>query len=277
MGGISHLFFLRNLAQQIETDWDSVKAALERIRRRLIDRDAMLCNITTDARNWRALKPQLGAFLGTLPLSRGAAAPWHIDERAAFEGLIVPSTVNFVGKGGDIHRLGYRPTGAIWVVVNHLNTTWLWDKLRVEGGAYGASCQCDGHSGAFAFVSYRDPNLQSTLDIYDKSANFLRSVPVGEAELTRSIIGVIGSIDTYQTPDAKGWSSMANWLIGASDDFNQRRREEILSASPTDFHNLADALAELAVHGNVVVLGSRQAIAEANAHRQNALQVTDIM
>jgi presequence protease len=277
MGGISHLFFLRNLVQQIETDWDSVKAALERIRHLLIDRDAMLCNITTDARNWRAFEPQLRAFLGTLPLSRGAAARWHIDARAAFEGLTVPSTVNFVGKGADIHRLGYRPTGATWVVMNHLNNTWLWDKLRVEGGAYGASCQCDGHSGTFAFVSYRDPNLQSTLDIYDKSADFLRAVAVSEAELTRSIIGVIGSIDTYQTPDAKGWSSMANWLIGASDDFNQRRREEVLSTTLADFHNLADALAELAAHGNVVVLGSWQAIAEANARRHNALQVTNVM
>jgi Zn-dependent M16 (insulinase) family peptidase len=161
--------------------------------------------------------------------------------------------------------------------MNHLNTTWLWDKLRVEGGAYGASCHCDTHSGDFAFVSYRDPNLQATLDIYDKSAEFLRAAPVGEAELTRNIIGVIGGMDTYQMPDAKGWTSMANWLIGATDELNQRRREEILSASPADFRKLADALAELARHGNVVVLGSEQAIAEANAKREDVLQVTKLI
>jgi Zn-dependent M16 (insulinase) family peptidase len=209
-----------------------VQAVLERIRHLLIDRAAMLCNITTDAGNWRAFEPQLRAFLGKLPISGTVSAPWQIDARPGFEGLTVPATVNFVGKGGNIYRLGYQPTGAIWVVMNHLNTTWLWDKLRVEGGAYGVSCHCDTHSGDFAFVSYRDPNLQATLDIFDKSAEFLRAAPVGEAELTRNIIGVIGGMDTYQTPDAKGWTSMANWLIDATDELNQRRREEILSASP---------------------------------------------
>ena len=109
------------------------------------------------------------------------------------------------------------------------------------------------------------------------SAEFLRAAPVGEAELTRNIIGVIGGMDTYQTPDAKGWTSMANWLIGATDELNQHRREEILSASPADFRKLADALAELARHGNVVVLGSEQAIAEANARREDVLQVTKLI
>jgi hypothetical protein len=277
MGGISYLFFLRNLVRQVDDDWQQVQAVLERIRHLLIDRAAMLCNITTDAGNWRAFEPQLRAFLGKLPISGAVSAPWQIDAHPGFEGLTVPATVNFVGKGGNIYRLGYQPTGAIWVVMNHLNTTWLWDKLRVEGGAYGASCHCDTHSGDFAFVSYRDPNLQATLDIYDKSAEFLRAAPVGEAELTRNIIGVIGGMDTYQTPDAKGWTSMANWLIGATDELNQRRREEILSASPADFRKLADALAELARHGNVVVLGSEQAIAEANARREDVLQVTKLI
>ncbi|HEY6256824.1 MAG TPA: insulinase family protein [Xanthobacteraceae bacterium] len=277
IGGISHLFFLRDLAQRVETDWDSVRAVLERIRSLLIDRAGMVCNITTDAGNWRRFEPQLAAFLDRLPISRVISTPWQIGAQPACEGLAIPTTVNFVGKGGDIDRLGYQPTGAIWVVMNHLNTTWLWDKVRVEGGAYGASCHYDTHAGNFAFVSYRDPNLQSTLDIYDKSADFLRAAPVGGAELTRSIIGVIGAIDTYRMPDAKGWTSMANHLIGVTDDFNQRRREEILSTSPSDFRNLADVLAELAVRANVAVMGSEQAIAQANARRQDLLQVTKVM
>jgi presequence protease len=277
MGGIDYLFFLRDLAQQVETDWDQVRAALERLCELLVDRASMVCNVTVDAGNWRAFEPALGSFLGRLPIASATPVPWRIGPRPAFEGLTVPSMVNFVGKGGDIRRLGYQPTGATWVVLNHLNTTWLWDKLRVEGGAYGASCHHDPHSGALVFVSYRDPNLQATLDVYDRSADFLRAAAIGEAELTRSIIGVIGSIDTYQNPDAKGWTSLANWLIGVTDEFNQRRREEILSASAADFRNLAEAMAELAAHGNIVVMGSEQAIAEANAGRQPALQITKVM
>jgi hypothetical protein len=277
MGGIDYLFFLRKLAQAVENDWPSVQATLERIRRSLIDRDALVCNITTDAANWRQFEPQLRGFLGTLPLSRAAGPAWQMNAQTRSEGLTAPTTVNFVGKGGDIHRLGYRPTGAIWVVMNHLNTTWLWDKLRVEGGAYGASCQYDPHSGTFAFVSYRDPNLQATLDVYDKSADFLRAAALGETELARSIIGVIGDLDAYQTADAKGWASMANWLTGVSDAYRQQRREEILAAGTRDFRDLSEALAELARTGHVVVLGSEQAIAAANAGRSDPLQVTKVI
>jgi Zn-dependent M16 (insulinase) family peptidase len=275
--GIDYLFFLRRLAQEVESDWDKVQRTLEQIRRILIDRSAMLCNVTTDAGDWRQFEPRLRAFLGKLPSSRGFSEPWQMDAHPSFEGLAVPSKVNFVGKGGDIRRLGYEPNGATGVVLNHLNSNWLWEKVRVEGGAYGGSCNCDWHSGAFAFTSYRDPNLRATLDAYDKSADFLRGSPISDAELTRSIIGVIGGFDAYQTPDAKGWTSMANWLIGNTDEINQRLREEALGAGLTDFHALAEALAQLAKSGNVVVMGSEQALAEANAGLGNRLQVTKLV
>jgi Zn-dependent M16 (insulinase) family peptidase len=154
--------------------------------------------------------------------------------------------------------------------MNHLNTTWLWDKLRVEGGAYGASCHCDTHSGDFAFVSYRDPNLQATLDIYDKSAEFLRAAPVGEADLKHHR----GDRRHGYLPDARrqGLDLDGELADRRHRRAHQRGREEILSASPADFRTLADALAEFARHGNVVVLGSEQAIAEANARREDVLQ-----
>jgi presequence protease len=122
MGGISYLFFLRDLAQQTETKWELVKDTFDRIRRILIDRAAMLCNITTDAANWRRFEPQLAAFLGKLPISQAVSAPGRTGVGPCFEGFAVPATVNFVGKGGDICRLGYQATGALWVVMNHLNT-----------------------------------------------------------------------------------------------------------------------------------------------------------
>jgi Zn-dependent M16 (insulinase) family peptidase len=149
--------------------------------------------------------------------------------------------------------------------------------LRVEGGAYGASCHFDPYSGGFSFVTYRDPNLQATLDVFDKSAEFLRAAPIGEAELTRNIIGVIGGLDTYRTPDAKGWTSLASCLIGASDEYLQQRREEILCAGAADFRNLADALAELACHANVVVLGAEQAIAQLSAQQGDKLVLTKVI
>ena len=93
--------------------------------------------------------------------------------KAQAEGLTVPASVNYVGKGADLYRAGFRD-GAAHVVVKYLRSTWLWDKVRVQGGAYGGVCRFDRRSGGVTFVSYRDPNLLATLDVYDRTPTFLK-------------------------------------------------------------------------------------------------------
>ena len=144
-------------------------------------------------------------------------------------------------EGGNLGAYGFVPTGGTAVAIKHLNTTYMWDKVRVQGGAYGGSSSFDIFSRSFAFTSYRDPNLLDTIDNYDKAASFLRK-PVSQQDLTRSIIGVIGTVDAYRLPDAKGFVSMVWELIGDSEAARQARREQILSATPRDFEALADAL-----------------------------------
>ena len=218
---------------------------MERIRSLLVNRAAMLCNVTTDAASWRRFEPELASFLAALPLRPIAQSSWRIGEGPRFEGLTIPASVNYVGKGANLYRLGFRPSGAAHVVVKYLRTTWLWDKVRVQGGAYGGFCTLDHRSGNFTFLSYRDPNLLETLDIYDQTPTFLKRAEPDKSELTRSIIGTIGDIDTYQLPDAKGFTSMQRYLAGETDEIRQRRRDEILGASVADFRAFADVLAEL--------------------------------
>ena len=116
------------------------------------------------------------------------------------------------------------------VAIKHLNTTYMWDKIRVQGGAYGGGSSFDTFSGLFSFSSYRDPNLLETLANYDGAAAFLRQ-PIGDQDLTRSIIGVIGTIDAYRLPDAKGFTSLLWELMGDTDEARQERREQVLGAS----------------------------------------------
>src|SRR5579883_817789 len=277
MGGVSYLFFLRKLADDMETGWDGVLAALERIRATLVNRAAMLCNVTAEAADWVRLKPQLADFLGGLPLTAVTAAPWRTADGPHGEGLVMPTKVNYVGKGADLYREGVKPSGAHLVARAYLRTSWLWDKVRVQGGAYGGQCMFNRYSGDFTFVSYRDPNLLATLDIYDRTADFLRGADLGAAELTRNIIGTIGEVDTYRLPDAKGFTSMQRYLIGDTDEARQRMREEILSTTAADIRKFGDAMAQVAAKGRVVVLGSEQAIEAANAERPGLLTVSRVM
>jgi Zn-dependent M16 (insulinase) family peptidase len=277
MGGVSYLVFLRKLANDVEMDWEGVLAKLERIRSTLVNRASMLCNVTAEADHWAHLRSQLAGFLGELPRTAATPAPWRVADGPNFEGLIVPTKVNYVGKGADIYRAGIKPNGAHLVARRYLRTTWLWDKIRVQGGAYGGQCMFDRYSGGFTFVSYRDPNLIATLDIYDSTADFLRNAKLTEAELTRNIIGTIGEVDSYRLPDAKGFASMQRYLIGDTDEARQRMREEILSTTAADIRNFADAMADVAARGRVVVLGSEQAIDAANAERPGLLNTARVV
>ncbi len=277
IGGVTYLFFLRRLAQQIDSDWPSVLAALERTRQALVNRAALICNVTVDAANWAQFAPRLDSFLAELPSASAGPAGWAPEYRSGAEGLTFPAQVNYVGKGTDVYRLGYRLHGSAAVITRYLRTTWLWERIRVQGGAYGAFCLFDHRSGVLSLLSYRDPNLPATLDVYDQTGRFLRQAELGEAELTRSIIGAISDMDSYQLPDAKGYTSMARYLAGDTDEFRQRLRDEILSTSAADFRAFADALDLVRDHGQVVVLGSSVAIEAANATREGGMEIVKVL
>lgn len=137
MNGVSYLFFLRSLVERIDSDWPSVQRTLEAIRDRLVSSKQALVNITTDASSWSIVRPQLEDFLANLPAQQVESAAWSISPFSPAEGLTIPAQVNFVGKGADIYQLGYQLGGSILVITNFLSGTWLWEKIRVQGGAYG--------------------------------------------------------------------------------------------------------------------------------------------
>jgi Zn-dependent M16 (insulinase) family peptidase len=277
LGGVSHYFFLKDLAAEIDGNWPAVQAALEEIRRLLVGRAGMIVNVTADSFATAALKPELATFIASLPAGAGPSAEgWGFEPGPQSEGLTFPGQVNYVAKGANLKALGFEPTGGTAVAIKHLNTTYLWDKVRVQGGAYGGSSGFDPFAGTFAFTSYRDPNLVDTLDIYDKASAFLKA-GVGEQDLVRSVIGVIGSVDTYRLPDAKGFTSLVWELVGDTDDARQKRRDEILGASSSDFKALGEALDQVARNGQVVVLGSEKAIKAANDERGGFLKVTKVL
>jgi Zn-dependent M16 (insulinase) family peptidase len=149
--------------------------------------------------------------------------------------------------------------------------------VRVQGGAYGVFCSFSHLSGVLSFLSYRDPNLLDTLEIYDRTGRFLRDLDLHKDELTKSIIGTIGQMDAYQLPDAKGYSSMVRYLIGETDEKRQRRRDQILSTTTTDFKAFAEMLEAVKQAGRVVVLGSQDAIDAANAERESWLKVQKVL
>ena len=277
LSGIEQLLFLRRLAKEIESDWPEVLSKLGETRRRLIHRGALVCNVTVDGANWKRLRPGLEQLVSSLSLGSVHPVYWHSDPLSVSEGLAASSQVHHVAKGANLYDLGYELCGSIAAVVGLLNMAWLSEQIRVRGGAYAGFCSFDRRTGLFAFCSYRDPNLLATIDIFDQSASFLREMNVDEAIRDRCIVGGIGRLDAYLLPGDKGYASMLQNLVGENQQARQQFRDELLGTTAQDIRAFADVLKCVQAQGSVVVMGSREALAEANAARGDWLQVIEVL
>ena len=267
MSGIGYLFALRELAEDIDRRWKSVLKKLQAMREAMITRKALVCNVTLDSANWNMFKPQLETFLSALPSREPKLSSYGIQPAHRKEGLAVPAQVNYVGKGANLYDLGYKYDGSAEVIVNYLRLTYLHDKVRVQGGAYGAFSIFDNASGVFTYLSYRDPNVAATIDNYDKAGTFLKGLDtsrLSDSELTKAIIATIGDLDAYQLPDAKGYTSMLRYLTNRTDELRQKTRDEVLSTNGEDFIAFGEILEKVAQSNAVAVLGSQNAIESAN-------------
>jgi hypothetical protein len=263
ISGISYLFALRDLAKDIEKKWPAVVEKLEAMRAALVNRNALLCNVTVDAANWQTVQPQLDAFLATLPAKDLKLSTFNFKPSTEKEGLAIPAQVNFVGKAANLYDLGYKYDGSAEVILGYLRMAYLWEKVRVQGGAYGGFATFEDNSGYFAYLSYRDPNVASTLESYDKAGAFLKhldSSRLSDNELNKAIIAAIGDLDAYQLPDAKGYTSMMRHLTGRTDEIRQRTREQVLSTNGEDFIAFGEVLEKVAQSDAVAVVGSQSAL-----------------
>lgn len=276
-GGVGQLFFLRELAGQVDQDWPRVQAALESIRARLLVRGALVCNVTLDDASYGKVEPRLVEFIQGLPGGAAAVQDWPAPGGPEAEGLTIPSQVNFVGKAVNLYDHGYRLHGSSLAIVNYLNSTWMWEQVRVKGGAYGGFAAFDQYSGVASFLSYRDPNLADTLAVYDQTAGFLKGLELVEAERVKAIIGGVGELDAYQLPDAKGYTSLLRKLLGVDDARRQKFRDELLETTTADFKRLGEALEGLAGSGKVAVLGSAGAIQAAAEARPGWMEITQVL
>jgi Zn-dependent M16 (insulinase) family peptidase len=274
--GIGYLFALRELAKDIDKKWPKVLKKLEDMRDALINSKSALVNVTLDAEHWKTFKPHLENFIFALPVKDVKIKDFEIKPKIEREGLAIPAQVNYVGKGANLYDFGYQKDGSADVIVGYLRMTHLWEKIRVQGGAYGAFAQFDDATGVFSFLSYRDPNIKATIDNYDKAADFLKGLDasrLSDNELKKAIIAAIGDLDSYQLPDAKGYTSMMRYIAGRTDAARQKYRDEVLSTNGEDFIGFGEVLEKVAKSDAIVVIGSQAALEGAKA----GLKVTKVV
>lgn len=260
LSGVEQLFFIRQLIKEATSDWDSVQKKLESLRELIVTKHKVLVNITTDVELLGDAKEAMQQVISGLSDGEGTEQVWKYSPSHTNELIQVATTVNYVGKGINLYQEGYEFDGSILVISRFLRSTWLWEQVRMKGGAYGGFSTFDPLSGTFTFMSYRDPRLEETLATFDETARFLQSLRLPEEELTKAIIGTLSDYDRYQLPDAKGFTSLTRHLVGMSEERRQQTRDEILSTTEADFHDFAKELEKLAQKGIVAITTSKESV-----------------
>ncbi len=274
-GGVSYLLFIRELVEKIEKDWKGVLKSLEVLADEIFCSSRLCMNVTALDEQKTALMDMCSGFAASLPAG-SPAVPLAADLLAGprAEAFIVPAQVNYVGKGINLCDHGYKWHGSSLVIMKQLRTGYLWEKVRVQGGAYGAMCSFDRMNGSFVLVSYRDPNILPTLAVYDGAADYLRRARFSQSDLNAAIVGAIGEIDSYMLPDAKGSASFARHLIGDTEQARQKMRDEALSTTADHFRQFGEALADYAAKGAIAALGGQ---ALARAAEENNWQISILL
>eukprot|EP01062_Namystynia_karyoxenos_P067198 TRINITY_DN61095_c0_g1_i1.p1 TRINITY_DN61095_c0_g1~~TRINITY_DN61095_c0_g1_i1.p1 ORF type:complete len:1144 (+),score=404.60 TRINITY_DN61095_c0_g1_i1:76-3432(+) len=270
-GGLSHLRVVEQLLAEAEGNWASLLQRLERLRANILARKgAAVLSVTGDRALLDNAMPAVRGFIARLPpqpQAVGTGCKWKAALLPAQnEGYHIPTQANYVGWGGRMFEPGEVVPASMGVVSRALSVGWLWQQVRVLGGAYGAFARLDRLTGVYSMRSYRDPQLKGTLDIYRRTADELAAGPaVAGSDLEDAVIGAIGDMDSPLLPDAKGERSMKQWLLGETREMRQQQRDEVLRTSAADFRLFGERLRNFADRAHVHVIGSPQALEQANA------------
>lgn len=185
----------------------------------------------------------------------------HIAPRAYNEGFKTSGQVQYVCRCGNFAEKGLPYHGALRVLRVMMGYDYLWLNVRVKGGAYG--CMSNFRkTGESYFVSYRDPNLKETLEVYEKAADYIRNFKADERTMTKYIIGALSELDMPLTPQAKGNRSMSAYFTNRDFAQEQQEREELLEADEAVIRSLADYIDTFMEQGYICVIGSEKKIEE---------------
>ncbi|MCR4587703.1 MAG: insulinase family protein [Lachnospiraceae bacterium] len=172
------------------------------------------------------------------------------------EGFMTSAQVLYVALAGNYVKKGLKRTGALNVLKVLMGYDYLWNNVRVKGGAYDCSCRF-GKTGESVFVSYRDPELKKTLEVYRGAADYIRHLKLTDREITQYIIGAISSMDTPKPPAIKGSYSQAIYLSGQTMEDVQRERDEVLTVTEDTIHSLADYI-DAVVEGDCICVTGKE-------------------
>ena len=259
--GIGYYEVVKRVEEHFEEEKDVLIQVLQKLAKQLFRADNMMMSFTAQRKGLSVLDEQLPALKADLFTEHVESAPCVLYCEKRNEGFKTASKVQYVARAGNFIDAGFEYTGAFQILRVIMGYEYLWQNIRVKGGAYGCMSSFSRLGDGY-FVSYRDPNLEKTNAIYEGVPEYLRNFTVSERDMTKYIIGTMSGIDRPMTPASKGDRSMNLYMNRISADMIRKERNQILDANEQDIRALADIVEAVLKCDQICVIGSEEKIEE---------------
>lgn len=257
--GIEFYQMLSNLDEHFETEKKTLIENLQKLVKMLFRPDNMMLSYTSAKEGLVQMQELTDTFVAALPSEVVETKPCVIHCKKKNEGFKTSSKVQYVARAGNFMEEGLDYTGTLQILKVILGYDYLWQNIRVKGGAYGCMNGFN-RMGEGYFVSYRDPNLEKTNEVYEGVVAYLEGFSVSERDMTKYIIGTMSDIDQPMTPAAKGDRSMNLYMNHVSKEMIEQERNEILHAGQEDIRALSKVVKAVLAKNQLCVIGSEEKI-----------------
>ncbi len=261
--GIEYYRFIKDLDENFDKMYHSLQKKCIEMTHSIFRKSNMMVSSTGNDKIFFQLNtylPRLSRHLFTNNYRKSSAKMICVKNNEAFKDA---SQIQYVARAGDYKAKGFESTGYLNVLKVILNYDYLWINVRVQGGAYGCMASFK-RNGMASFVSYRDPNLRKTNDVFENMGEYIRNFDANERDMTKFVIGAISTLDMPLTPSQRGKRGLDAYMKGVDNAALQKERDEVLSTSVEDIRNQADLIDAVMGQKCLCVIGNEDNI-EANA------------
>lgn len=259
--GLSYTHFVSNIAKNFDAKGDEIIAKLENVSDLLFNKSNAMVALTCSKEDFAIAKEKLPTLLAALGTKKIAPNKYTFKAVETNEGLTAASRVQYVVKGFNFKNLGYDYSGKFKVAGHMLRNGYLFQKIRILGGAYGTSVDLN-KDGNLLLNSYRDPKLLETVKVFDNSPKYLEELKADKDEMTRNIIGTVSRMDPYMSPYTKGNRALGYYLDGTTAKDLQKERDEVLGTTLEDVKNAAKMIKDVMSKGYICVYGNEKKLEE---------------
>ncbi|RDY25743.1 insulinase family protein [Romboutsia weinsteinii] len=259
--GYDYYEFLKNIENNFETEIKVVKAKLYELQKLIFNKNNLTIAVTGEDKELELLKANIKKVTDVLLTDTVENKEYKFIENQKNEGLMTSANVQYVAKGYNFTKLNYEYSGSMLVLKTILGYDYLWNRVRVQGGAYGAMVNIT-RAGNMVFVSYRDPNLAKTLDAYNEASSFVKDFNVSDREMTKYIIGTVSNLDYPLSPSAKGEKAVTMYIRGITKSDRQKEREQVLSTKVENIESYSKVVQDVMDKDFIAVVGNEKMLKE---------------